>query len=106
MKPVTENHKEKNVEYKEQSHPQNKRKTVAVHSVVDEEKRLPHVAGNECGSCNHYHRKIPYRHPEYRFLSETSEKAQSARIFKQVLDRATKDPTYAKALATHKEAYG
>jgi hypothetical protein len=38
--------------------------------------------------------------------SESSAKAESARIFKQVLDRASADPMYIAALASHKEAYG
>ena len=38
--------------------------------------------------------------------SETSEKAQSARIFKVFLDRANADPTYAAALALHREHFG
>jgi hypothetical protein len=38
--------------------------------------------------------------------SETSEKAEAARIFKQYLDRANADPIYRKALASHRETYG
>lgn len=38
--------------------------------------------------------------------SETSEKAESARIFKHVLDRAKADPAYKRALASHREKYG
>lgn len=38
--------------------------------------------------------------------SETSEKAESARIFKRVLDRAKADPAYRQALASHREKYG
>jgi hypothetical protein len=38
--------------------------------------------------------------------SETSEKAESARIFKQYLDCATGDPIYMRALAEHRETYG
>ena len=38
--------------------------------------------------------------------SETSEKAESARIFKQYLDRANADPIYRKALASHQERDG
>lgn len=38
--------------------------------------------------------------------SETSEKAESARIFKQYLDRANADPIYRQALALHREQFG
>jgi len=38
--------------------------------------------------------------------SESSEKAQSARIFKQYLDRANADPVYGKMLRAHREQYG
>ena len=38
--------------------------------------------------------------------SETSEKAESARIFKHYLDRANADSIYRKALAWHRETYG
>lgn len=38
--------------------------------------------------------------------SETSEKAESARIFKQYLDRANVDPVYQRALTRHREQYG
>ena len=38
--------------------------------------------------------------------SETSEKAESARIFKQYLDRANADPIYSQALALHREQFG
>jgi hypothetical protein len=38
--------------------------------------------------------------------SETSEKAESARIFKRYLDRANADSTYNQALASHREQYG
>ena len=38
--------------------------------------------------------------------SETSEKAESARIFKQYLDRAADDAIYKRALAAHRAEYG
>ena len=38
--------------------------------------------------------------------SETSERAASARIFKQMLDRANADPAYTYALASHRERFG
>jgi hypothetical protein len=38
--------------------------------------------------------------------SETSEKAESARIFEEYLGRANADPIYSKALAAHRETYG
>ncbi|MFT4036999.1 MAG: DUF4385 domain-containing protein [Thermomicrobiales bacterium] len=37
---------------------------------------------------------------------QTSEKAESARIFKAVLDRANADPVYQQALAAHRAQYG
>lgn len=38
--------------------------------------------------------------------SETSEKAESARIFKRYLDRTAADPIYKGALAAHRAEYG
>ena len=38
--------------------------------------------------------------------SETSEKAESARIFKEYLDRANADPIYRLARASHREQFG
>jgi hypothetical protein len=38
--------------------------------------------------------------------SETSDKAEAARIFKQYLDRANADEFYRQALAVHRERYG
>ena len=38
--------------------------------------------------------------------SETSEKAESARIFKWSLDRTAADPIYRRALAAHRAEYG
>jgi hypothetical protein len=38
--------------------------------------------------------------------SETSEKAESARIFKRYLDQTTADPIYTRALAAHQAEYG
>ena len=38
--------------------------------------------------------------------SETSEKAVSARIFKQMLDRANGNPAYQHALASHRARFG
>lgn len=38
--------------------------------------------------------------------SETSEKAESARIFKQYLDHANADPIYMQALTMHRKKFG